>query len=327
MAKTSPAIPLLSWRSALTLYLGLVMFVFWMLWTTPIKSSWHLLGFAGFIIMPLALIAMRQSGNHEGSAITTTVLGFMGVAGYTNVIFIPSVKHWYYTNIWGVNQFYVPSRTVYPLGVPVNTEHIVTVHAFSAILLASLITLQWIIMLRKRRTPQTILWHRRIGTFTAFIVLPIMAISGIFGSIYVLVTPFNQVTYAALPLIISGCLIASIRSAIKGKFTAHVDYAYSAFIILCSAALYRFVCLFIHLSGHSFTTSTQAPVDAAGIITYLLLIAFIVIPFAIIGRLKQNIFPVITLFSVLVFSMIFVPWQFFGAPTSGGLLSHLHLLG
>jgi hypothetical protein len=182
-------------------------------------------------------------------------------------------------------------------------------------------------MLRKRRTPQTILWHRRIGTFTAFIVLPIMAVSGIFGSMYVLVTPFNQVTYAALPLIISGCLIASIRSAIKGKFTAHVDYAYSAFIVLCSAALYRFVCLFIHLSGHSFTTSTQAPVDAAGIITYLLLIAFIVIPFAIIGRLKQNIFPVITLFSVLVFSMIFVPWKFFGAPTSGGLLSHLHILG
>ena len=66
--------------------------------------------------------------------------------------------------------------------------------------------------------------------------------------------------------------------------------------------------------------------DAAGIITYLLLIAFIVIPFAIIGRLKQNIFPVIVLFSVLVFSMIFVPWEFFGAPTSGGLLSHLHLL-
>ena len=164
MSKTSPAIPLLGWRSALSVYLGLVILVFLMLWTTPIKSSWHLLGFAGFIIMPLALIAMRQSGNHEGSAITTTVLAFMGVAGYSKVIFIPSVKHWYYTNIWGVNQFYVPSRTVYPLGFPVNTEHMVTVHAFSAILLACLITLQWIIMLRKRRSPQTILWHRKPNT-------------------------------------------------------------------------------------------------------------------------------------------------------------------
>ena len=95
MAKIFPVISLLSWRSALSVYIGLVIFVFWMLWTTPIKSSWHLLGFAGFIIMPLALIAMRQSRNHKGSAITSTVLAFMGVAGYSNVIFIPSLKHWY----------------------------------------------------------------------------------------------------------------------------------------------------------------------------------------------------------------------------------------
>ena len=325
MAKIFLAIPLLSWRSALSLYIGLVIFVFWMLWTTPIKSSWHLLGFAGFMIMPLALIAMKQSGKHKGSAITSTVLAFMGVAGYSNVIFIPSVKHWYYTNIWGINQFYVPSRTVYPFGIPVNTEQIVTIHVFSAILLASLITLQWIIMLRKSRTSQTILWHRRIGTFSIVIVLPIMALSGIFSSMYVLRTPFNQVTYAALPLIISGCLIASVHSAIKGEFVAHIDYSYSAFIVLSSAALYRIVCLLIHLSGHSYATSTQAPVDGAGILTYLLLIVFIVIPFSIIGRLKQNIFPVITLFSVLVFSMVFVPWQFYGAPESSALLSHLNL--
>ncbi|AII48286.1 hypothetical protein KR52_03835 [Synechococcus sp. KORDI-52] len=309
----------------MAVYLGLVIFICGMLWATPLKGSWHWLGFAGFIIMPLTLIAMRKSGNHEGSAITPTALAFMGVAGYSNIIFIPSVKHWYDTNVWGVNQFYVPSRTVYPLGIPIDSEHMVTIHAFSAILLACLITFQWIIMLREHRSPQTILWHRRIGTFTAFIVLPTMAASGILSTIYVLLTPFNQVTYGALPLIISGCLITSIRRAIKGNYTSHLDYTYSAFIMLCSAALYRFVCLFIHLSGHSFTTSTQAPVDAAGIITYLLLIAFIVIPFSIIGRLKENIFPAITLLSVLIFSMLFVPWQFLGAPQSGSLLSHLHL--
>ena len=326
MAKTIPAIPRISWRSALSVYLGLVMFVFWMLWTTPTKSSWHLLGWAGFIIMPLALIAMKQSGkNHEDTAITPIVLAFMGVAGYCNVIFIPSVKQWYYTTIWGVNKFYVPSRTVYPLGLPLNTEYLVTIHAFSAILLTSLITVQWIIMLRKGRTPQTILWHRRIGTFSAFAALPIMVLSGILCSMYVLTTPFNQVTYAVLPLMIAGCLIASIKSAINGRFVAHIDYSYSAFIILCSAAIYRFVCLFIHLSGHSFITADQAPVDAAGILTYLLLIAFIVVPFSIIGRLRKNIFPVITLFSVLIFSMIFVPWEFLGAPETGSLLSHLHL--
>ena len=325
MAKNFITIPLLGWRSALLVYIGLVIFVCWMLWTTPLKSSWQLLVFAGFIIMPLALITMRQSGNHEGSAITSTVLAFMGVAGYSNVIFIPSVKHWYFTSIWGVNQFYVPSRTVYPFRIPINSEHMVTVHAFSSILLASLITLQWIFMLRKRRVPRRILWHRRIGTFTMVIVLPIMAISGILSSIYVLRTPFNQVTYAALPLIISACLIASVYSAIKGKFVAHLDYAYSAFIVLCSAALYRWVCLIIYLSGHSYTTSTQAPVDGAGIITYLLLITFIVIPFSINRRLKKNIFPVVTLFSVLIFSMVFVPWNFFGAPESSALLSHLHL--
>lgn len=275
--------------------------------------------------MPLALIAMRQSGNHEGSAITPTTLAFMGVAGYSNVIFIPAVKHWYNTNIWGVSQFYIPSRTVYPLGIPINSEHMITVHAFSSMLLATLITLQWVSMLRKRRNPQTILWHRRIGTFTIFLALPIMAISGILSAIYVLITPFNQATYAALPLIISGCLIASTRCALKGKFTSHLDYTYSAFIVLCSAALYRFVCLFIHLSGHFSITSNEAPVDAAGILTYLILIAFIVIPFSTAGRLNQNLFPVITLFSVLIASLIFVPWEFFGAPTSGNLLSHLHL--
>jgi hypothetical protein len=128
-----------------------------------------------------------------------------------------------------------------------------------------------------------------------------------------------------LPLIIAECLIASIRSAIAGKFTRHVDYAYSAFIVLCSAALYRFSCLFIWLDRGSHTTASQAPVDGAAILTYIILILFIVIPIAIIGRLKQNFLPIITLASVLILSMIFVPWQFFGAPTDANFLTHLSL--
>ena len=177
-------------------------------------------------------------------------------------------------------------------------------------------------MLRKRRSVDTVKLHRLIGSFTAFLVLPVMVASGILSSIYVLRTPFNQVTYAALPIIIAGCLIASIRSAIAGNFAQHVDYGYSAFIVLCSAALYRFACLFIWMDRGSYTTATQAPVDGAAILTYLMLIGFIVIPFAVVRRLKQNIFPIITLASVLILSMIFVPWQFFGAPVSANFLSH-----
>ena len=316
---------LLSWRSALYLYLGLIVLDVWMLWVTPTLSPWHWLGFAGFVIMPLALVAMGQAGNHEGSAIRPTLLACMGFAGYANTIFIPSIKEWYFTSTWGVGNYYVPSRVVRPFGIAVNSEHLITVHASSAILLALLITLQWIVMLRKRRSQETIQWHRRLGAFTAFVALPVMAVSGILSAIYVLRTPFNQVTYAVLPLIIAGCLIASIRSAMAGKFTAHVDNAYAAFIILCSAALYRFACLFIWLDRGSYTTASQAPVDGAAILTYLILMALIVVPMAIIGRLKQNLFPVITLATVLIVSMIFVPWQFFGAPESSNFLRHLSL--
>jgi hypothetical protein len=315
----------LSWRTGLIIYVGLVVLDVWMLWVTPTLSPWHWVGFAGFVIMPLALVAMRQAGSHEGTAIQPALLAFMGFAGYANTIFIPSIKEWYFTTTWGVGNYYVPSRMVYPLGVAVNSEHMVTIHAASALLLASLITFQWIYMLRKRRSANSIQLHRRIGAFTAFIVLPVMVISGILAAIYVLRTPFNQVTYAALPLIIAGCLIASIRSAIVGKFTQHVDYAYSAFIVLCSAALYRFSCLFIWLDRGSYTTASQAPVDGAAILTYIILILFIVIPFAIIGRLRQNLIPVIILASVLVVSMIFVPWQFFGAPKDANFLTHLTL--
>ncbi len=325
MPSTSALSKFISWRSALYLYVGLVILDVWMLLVTPTLSPWHWFGFAGFVIMPLALVAMRQTGNHEGTNIHPALLAFMGFAGYANTIFVPSIKEWYFTSTWGVGNYYVPSRMVYPLGIGVNSEQVVTVHASSALLLAGLITFQWIVMLQKRRSVATIQFHRRVGAFTAFIVLPIMVASGILSSIYVLRTPFNQVTYAALPLIIAGCLIASIISAINGKFTQHIDYAYSAFIVLCSAALYRFACLFIWLDRGSYTTATQAPVDGASIITYILLILFIVVPFAIIGRLRQNMFPVITLVSVLVLSMLFVPWQFFGAPASANFLSHLNL--
>jgi hypothetical protein len=325
MANAPTVHKLLSWRSALSLYIGLIVLDIWMLLVTPTLSPWHWLGFAGFVIMPLALVAMGQAGNHAGSAIRPTLLAFMGFAGYANTIFIPSIKEWYFTSTWGVGNYYVPSRTVYPFGIAINSEHMVTVHASSAILLACLITLQWIVMLRKRRSAETIQWHRRVGTFTAFVVLPVMAVSGILSAIYVLRTPFNQVTYAVLPLIIVGCLVASIRSAIAGKFTQHVDYAYSAFIVLCSAALYRFSCLFIWIFRGSYTTATQAPVDGAAILTYFFLITFIVIPFAVIGRLRQNLFPVITLVSMLIISILFVPWQFFGAPESANFLNQLSL--
>ena len=325
MDKTASSRQLLSWRSALYLYVGLVILDILMLMVTPTISPWHWLGFAGFAIMPLALVAMRQAGNHQGSNINSILLAFMGFAGYANTIFIPSIKEWYFTSTWGVGNYYVPSRTVYPFGIAINSEHMVTVHASSALLLASLITFQWIAMLRKRRSESTILLHRRIGAFTAFAVLPVMVVSGILSAIYVLTTPFNQVTYAILPIIIAGCLIASIRSAIAGKITQHLDYSYSAFIVLCSAALYRFACLFIWLDRGSYTTATQAPVDGASIITYILLILFIIIPFAVIGRLKQNIFPVITLAAALGFSMLFIPWQFFGAPASAHFLTQCSL--
>ena len=52
---------------------------------------------------------------------------------------------------------------------------------------------------------------------------------------------------------------------------------------------------------------------------------FLVVPFLMIGRLKQNLFPVITLCSILLLSMIYIPWQFFGAPESSNFLGHLDL--
>jgi len=193
----------LSWRSALSIYIGLVILVVWMLLATPNQSNWHWLGFAGFPIMPMALMAMGKAGNHEGTAIHPILLAFMGFAGYANTIFIPSIKEWYFTSTWGVGKFYVPSRIVHPFGIAINSEQMITVHASSALLLACLITLQWILMLRKRRSPQSIQWHRRVGAFTVFAVLPVMAVSGILSSIYVLRTPFNQATYMVLPVIIA----------------------------------------------------------------------------------------------------------------------------
>jgi len=313
-----------NWASAFFAYLSLTFLMIWMLWTTPEKSTWHLLGLAGFIFMPLSLIAMGRQRCCGHSPIRYPMLAFMGIAGYANVIFIPSLKHWYETSIWGVGKFYVPSRTVYPFGFGINSEKLITVHAFSATLLALLITLQWILMLRQHRDSQSILLHRRIGAFTLGVALPVMAVSGILSSIYVLRTPFNQATYAALPLLISGCLIVSVKDAIEGNIRQHIDHSYSAFIILCSAALYRFICLFIYLAGHPFRIG-QVPIDAAAILTYLTLIVFLVVPFLMIGRLKQNLFPVITLCSILLLSIIYIPWQFFGAPESSNFLGHLVL--
>ena len=323
MKKIPLALPLLSWRSALIAYISLVAVVFWMIWVTPSHSLWHLWGLGGFVTMPLILMSMGKSVSDESSAIGPVLLAFVGIIGYSNVVFIPSFKQWYFTNLWGVNDYFVPSRMVYPFGIALNTEDIVAVHAISASVLACLIMFQWILMLRKNRTKALVLWHRRLGSFVAFAALPVMAISGVFSSIYVLRTPLNQATYGALPLIVVGLLIASIRSALSGDLVSHVDNAYSAFVVLCSAALYRWVCLVIHLSGHSYHTSSQAPVDGAAIITYLVLILCIFLPFLLMGRLKKNLFPMITLASILICSMVFLPWQFFGAPEYSNFLSHL----
>ncbi len=316
---------LLSWRASFYLYLGLIALDGWMLWVTPTLSPWHWVGFGGFLIMPLAMLAMRQAGQHEGTNIQPIHLGFMGFAGYANTIFIPSIKEWYFTHTWGVGNFYVPSHTVYPLGISINTEAIVTLHAATALVLAGLITVQWLTMLKKNRPIKAIQLHKKIGVLTTCLALPLMAISGILCAIYVLRTPFNQITYAALPLIISICLLLSIANAIKGNFVAHVDYAYSAFMVLCSAAIYRFICLFIWLARGTYTTTTQAPIDGASILTYAILILFLLIPFSMLGRLKQNLLPIISLASVLAVSLIFVPWQFFGAPEAASFWTQIIL--
>ena len=69
----------LSWRSALYLYVGLVVLDIWMLLVTPTLSPWHWVGFAGFVIMPLALVAMRQAGNHENTNIQPILWVLLGM--------------------------------------------------------------------------------------------------------------------------------------------------------------------------------------------------------------------------------------------------------
>jgi len=149
-----------------------------------------------------------------------------------------------------------------------------------------------------------------------FILLPTYSILAVLASLFALKTPFNRVMYAVLPFFVIYGLIKGFLHIRKKNVDLHMDMMFFAFMVLSAAPIYREIMFFLWLFTHKNQwTNNMYPFDGGAILTYMFLISCFIITFTVNNRMRDHLRPIIFFTMVLVCSLIFLPWEFFGAPT------------
>ena len=133
--------------------------------------------------------------------------------------------------------------------------------------------------------------------------------------------PFNQFLYVILPwLHVTGIVLAF--SAIKQKkISTHMSLVLQAYVILCSAAIYRLIFIVLavfrtFVPNNSLETISfvpdQLPIDGVAIVAYIvLIIACLSVCSSYKNKITIYIIPLFLLVG-LIYSVCFIPWKFFG---------------
>ena len=255
------------------------------------------------------MVAFNQRLNRKQLAIIVLCLA-------SNLSFSLSAIKYLKTQLWGLRYFTIPNLTLQFGHHSIKTYSIVNMHVMLSSALLILMTIQLFSQHARLVHPKV---HKVIGYSIAVISLAFFIIGELI-SVVALKTPFNQVMYIFLPWCVVFGIFGAIYSVHKHHIESHITLVVHAIILLCSAAIYR--CVFIgfalfqaltsnnHLKYMN-TTPDQLPIDGVAIITYGLLILLCCISITQYKTLRGYIIPM-GLLVILVYSISFVPWIFFG---------------
>lgn len=241
---------------------------------------------------------------------------FFGLAAH--VIFIPTIQGYLTAGQWGSPRvgWIIPNRVFDIHGLMVHADAIITAHAISVYFLLILMLAQFGIMVYAKRSSTLISIHRVIGTITFCVALPIFCLFAGTLTAYSIQTPFNKVLFGILPVLIFYAMCKGVYEIRKGNLLLHADAMFLAFTLLNAGPIYRIAAAILLFVTHEpFSTSiTKDPNDSGAILRTLIVLMMLVVSYYSSGRLRKNVFPIAALLGVLVLSLIFLPWNFDGAP-------------
>ena len=260
-------------------------------------------------------ILMRHPNNNVFSLVQRWII-IIGLISH--VIFIPTI-HLYLTNhVWGASalSWKIPNRIINVYGYDISAYTMITGHVITSYLLLVSMLFQFSLMLLFRRSSKLIIIHRIVGSITTLIFLPLFCLFALFCSLFVIITPFNKILFAILPLMITYGMLRAVIEIHKGSKINHADGMYLAIICLNAAPFFRLIAgLFFILGFPAISVNgNHEPDDYGALLRTIFLIVALTISYWSVGRLKKNLYPILALLSILLFALQYSPWQFFGTP-------------
>lgn len=84
-------------------------------------------------------------------------------------------------------------------------------------------------------------WHRRLGKVQAFLVLILVAPSGLWIARYAQSGPVAAAGFSGLAIATGACVLLGWRSAVRRRFAEHRRWMWRCFLLLCSAVIVRII--------------------------------------------------------------------------------------
>ena len=234
----------------------------------------------------------------------------------SNLVFVPIVSDYLAAGQWGVKgtSQVIPNKTQHVFGIPISTNAIIIIHASAAMLLAVSFAIQMILIHRRNRTPRATAAHRTVGIATMCVTAPLFLLVATVVCFTVIQTPFNRALYLVLPVMIAFALVAGMIGHRAGDKIRHADSMFLAIILLEAAPVFRIVDFLLIKAGQTVIASNGETADSGVILRTVIVLAILTVGYQSAGRLRRNVLPLAVISSVLVGSLIFLPWAWAGAP-------------
>ncbi|VAW38162.1 hypothetical protein MNBD_CHLOROFLEXI01-326 [hydrothermal vent metagenome] len=174
------------------------------------------------------------------------------------------------------------------------------VHATLGFLFIFMFILQFFFGYQQSKWPQLKRYHRRLGSAMFYVVIPLFILADIWVVIHrsTAIAPEQSVVFGQdrlmvvilileILLFMAWYIIRSFQAVKQKDYPSHLDNIFAAYMMAGGIALFRF--LFAIL----WATFGTSPISFVGVffVTCALTLMLLILAFSLVGRLKQNRFP------------------------------------
>jgi len=262
-------------------------------------------------------LARHTTFEKQTLSLSKTQFGLVCFAFGANLVFIPSVSTYVKKGTWGgaSASMQLPDSAETFLGFNVPSYTLITLHAAAALALAAALFTQFLLTHRTVRTQKRVNAHRFLGPIILCTLLPVFLVFAFSMSLWVIRTPFNRVMFTVLPVMIIYAIVRALIGLRRGDRDLHADSMFLAFMLLESAPIYRIVMFVVARLGGQGLAPNGEPIDAGALFRTVIVLVLLTVGYWTCRRLRRNAFPLALIASVLVLSMVFLPWSLTGAPS------------